>query len=287
MQSNMDGAVELVLLHELQEIEELLSADVMTIYGPIAGRIDLQVRGAVEKLRHDSKRTKLAVVLDTPGGAIELVEQMVRTLRHHYPELVFIVPDRAMSAGTVFVMAGDAIFMDYFSVLGPIDPQLIRDNKRVPALAYLSQYKRLIKKSQSGKLSTAEMVLLQKLDLAELQLYEEARELSRTLLTEWLVQFKFKDWTVSSTTGNAVTADYKKERARQIADALSDHEKWHSHGRGISMGVLTRDLRVRIDDLDGINCPGLGDAVRLYFQTLRDYLTRVGFEQFVHTRSYF
>ena len=45
-------------------------------------------------------------------------------------------------------MAGDAIYMDYFSVLGPIDPQLPKDDKMIPALGYLEQYKRLIEKSQ-------------------------------------------------------------------------------------------------------------------------------------------
>ena len=34
-------------------------------------------------------------------------------------------------------MSGDAIFMDYFSVLGPIDPQLPKGDTMVPALGYL------------------------------------------------------------------------------------------------------------------------------------------------------
>ena len=34
----------------------------------------------------------------------------------------FIVPEYAYSAGTIFCMSGDNIYMDYYSVLGPIDP---------------------------------------------------------------------------------------------------------------------------------------------------------------------
>jgi len=41
--------------------------------------------------------------------------------------------------------------------------------------------------------------LLQQLDLAELHSFEEARELSNSLLKEWLATYKFKDWTITET----------------------------------------------------------------------------------------
>lgn len=69
-----------------------------------------------------------------------------------------------MSAGTVFVMAGDQIFMNYSSCLGPIAPQIEKDGKFVPALSYLNQYKQLYEKAESGQLNTAELVLLNNLD---------------------------------------------------------------------------------------------------------------------------
>ena len=109
----------------------------------------------------------------------------MRVLRQHYQEVKFIIPDRAMSAGTVFAMSGDEILMDYHSCLGPIDPQLPRDDRWVPALSYLAQYKHLIKKSLEERLSTAELVLLEKLDLAELHQFELQRDLSIELLKQW------------------------------------------------------------------------------------------------------
>ena len=62
------------------------------------------------------------------------IQRIAETLRHHYDRVEFIVPNYAMSAGTVLVMSGDAIHMDYFSVLGPIDPQ-VRDEtgRQLPA----------------------------------------------------------------------------------------------------------------------------------------------------------
>ena len=67
------------------------------------------------------------MILDTPGGVVEVVERMVTALRHVYRDLAVIVPDRAMSAGTIFALSADRIMMDHLSSLGPIDPQIERD----------------------------------------------------------------------------------------------------------------------------------------------------------------
>lgn len=135
----------------------------------------------------ESRRANLFVVLDTTGGAVEIVERIVRVLRKHYDGVKFIIPNRAMSAGTVLAMSGDQIWMDYHSCLGPIDPQLFVEGHWVPALSYLEQYERLIEKSRQGILSAAELVLLGKLDLAALHRYELARDLSVELLQRWLL----------------------------------------------------------------------------------------------------
>lgn len=88
-----------------------------------------------------------------------------------------------MSAGTILAMSGDAILMDYYSVLGPIDPQIPdQDGNLVPALGYLIQYQKLLAKGQKGRLSTAEMQLLLSFDQTKLYAYEQARDLSRSLL---------------------------------------------------------------------------------------------------------
>ena len=97
----------------------------------------------------------------------------------------------------------DAILMDHFSRLGPIDPQLYIEGNPIPTsvLSYLEQFERLVRKSEEGTLTSAELVLLQKLDLADLRQYELAAELSVKLIRDWLVQYKFKDWSSHSSTG--------------------------------------------------------------------------------------
>jgi membrane-bound ClpP family serine protease len=266
-------------------IEKKLDADVMAIVGPIYPPLDDAVRQAIESRKQQQppaqQRKKLAIVLETGGGIIEVVERMVTAIRHHYDEVTVIVPDQAMSAGTVLALSGDRIMMNYFSCLGPIDPQLRRDGKFIPALSYLVQFERLKARSVSGELTTAEMVLLQQLDLAELHSFEQARELSNSLLKEWLAKYKFKNWTTTETRKHAVTPAMREQRALEVAEGLMDHEKWHSHGRPIPMNVLRRDLNLTIEDFG--EDPELSKNILDYHRFLADYMGKINIEIVVHT----
>jgi hypothetical protein len=264
-------------------IEAALDADVLTIITPILSGLENAVKNAVEMFK--AHRARISVVLETPGGIVEVVERMVHVIRHHYSEVYFLVPDHAMSAGTVFVMSGDKSFMNYFACLGPIDPQIEKDGKLVPALSYLNQFQRLSEKAEKGTLNTAEFALLNKLDLGELYQFEQARELSQDLLMRWLSSYKFKDWANHSSTGKAVTDEEKKARAREIAAALSDNARWHSHGRAISRNTLRSELRLRIDGVEDVK--SLNPALDEYVGLLKDYMLRSQYQTFVHTREYF
>lgn len=268
----------------LTKIENLLAADGLAIISPIQVGLENRVKVAIEA-REGSKSKNLVVILDTPGGVVEVVERIVHVLRHHYREVSFIIPDRAMSAGTVLAMSGDDILMDYHSCLGPIDPQLERDGRLVPALSYLSQFEALAKKSRTEPLSTAELVLLQKLDLAELHQFELARGLSIALLKRWLTRYKFKDWQCTEGRRVKVTPKMKEERASWIARKLNDHERWLTHGRGIDMQTLRNELKLKIRDFG--QDPALEKAVWDYHWFLRDHMGRNGLVSFVHTRYFF
>ena len=281
----VDHHVRVHLNKYLSTIEEVLGSDTLTIFSPILPGLEHIVKDAVESLQ--SRKSKLSVILDTLGGAIEVVERMVNIIRYHYDEVNFLIPDRAMSAGTVFVMAGDRIFMSYFSCLGPIDPQVYKNGEFVPALSYLNQYKRLCEKAETGELNTVEFELVRQLDLGELDQFEQARLLSNDLLTDWLSTYKFKDWDAHGSTGKPVTPEEKRKRAEEIAEALSDNERWHSHGRMISRDTLISDpdLHLKIEKFEDI--PNLFPVFDDYVGLLKDYVQRESFPTFVHTREYF
>ena len=268
----------------LGKIEKVLEADALTIFSPILPGLENTVKDAVELFQQP--RPRIAVVLDTLGGIVEVVERIVSVIRYHYDEVDFLIPDQAMSAGTVFVMAGDRIFMGYFSCLGPIDPQIVKDGELFPALSYLNQYQRLYDRAEEGELNTVEFALLNKLDPGELYQFEQARELSCDLLTNWLSTYKFKNWDTHSSTKKPVTDDEKRQRATEIAEALSDNERWRSHGRMISRDTLiSNPIRLKIEKLE--DTPNLPPALNNYVGLLKDYVQRGQFSSFVHTREYF
>jgi hypothetical protein len=165
------------------QLENVLQGDVIFYKGPIVQSLDKHIRDALESTI--KKRKKLVFVLETNGGSVEVVVRIVDTIRHHYPDCVeFVVPNYAFSAGTVLVLSGDDIYMDYFSVLGPTDPQIPdRDGRYTPALGYIERYNKLIEKAKNGDITEAEVTLLvEGFDQGRLQMYEHARALAKTLL---------------------------------------------------------------------------------------------------------
>jgi membrane-bound ClpP family serine protease len=113
------------------DLETRLDADVVYFNSEIRMDIFPWFREVIEKLfNRDESRSAIAIFLTTPGGQAEVVEKLVEVVRSQYDLVYFVVPVAAMSAGTIFCMSGDKIYMDYSSSLGPIDPQVPdRENK--------------------------------------------------------------------------------------------------------------------------------------------------------------
>jgi hypothetical protein len=147
----------------------------------------------------------------------------------------------------------------------------------------------MIDKSRNDELTDAELVMLQELDLAMLSSYEQAKNLTITLLKKWLVQYKFADWDIHESTpekiGKPVTSIEKEERAEEIASMLSDNKLWHSHGRNIGVTTLTKLLRLRIDDYS--NDIEVRNMIRGYHDFLMEYIQREKVPVFLHSKNYF
>ena len=282
---NANDFIEQQLDQCIDSIATTYQSDALSFSGGLVFGVDDLVRNVVEEMRHGSQNRKLVVILTTTGGYIEVVQRIVETLRHHYNHVEFIIPNYAYSAGTVLVMSGNAIHMNYYSRLGPVDPQVEINGQMLPALGYLIQWERLIKKSGgTSGLTTAEaQLLIDGFDQAELYKYEQARELSIALLKDRLVKYKFKNWTVTKTRGVPVTHAMRVQRAASIARMLNKTEKWHSHGYGISSDVLRKDVKLEIEDFD--SNPVVGKKIRGYYNLLDDYMTKLGNMGVVHTKG--
>ena len=285
MNNPRDSAVKELLNQSLAKIETLLNSDVLCYFGPIADGNENFILQIVEDLAQDkNKKEQLAIVLTTTGGSAMAVERYVNIIRRFYNKVVFIIPDYAYSAGTIFCMSGDEIWMDFYSVLGPIDPQVRnKEGKFVPALGYLDKVNEMIDKAKKNQLTQAEFLILKDFDLAELRAYEQAKELTTTLLKKWLVKYKFKNWTIHNSNGKQVTEDDKKKRAEEIAKDLGDNKKWKSHGRPINIEDL-ENLKLRIKDFSDMKDER--DAIRGYYNLLQEFTRKYNMQLFIHTRKF-
>lgn len=289
--SVLDNSIRSHLEHLARELEDKLGVAIGSYVGPIDPSCLKLFRDLIEQVKQSNPtRNKLGLIVQTPGGSAEAVEKMVEIMRHHFDEVFFIVPEVAMSAGTILCMSGDKIYMDYASSLGPIDPQVKgKEGQWVPALGYLDQYENMLEKSRNGTLTAAEFALIQNIDLAQLMRFEQARDLSVTLLKEWLAKYKFKDWELHRTDpdklGQKVTPEEKQIRAEEIARQLGDHRLWHSHGRMISLATLQNVLRLEIDDYSDDH--DLKNKIEGYYGLLLDYVTRHQIVVFCHGREFF
>ena len=288
MKPPLEDIVRKSLNKRIQDLEKHFDADVLTYFGPFNG-MEASFLKIVEELADDKdKKDKIYIVLTTGGGSANTVEIFVNVLRKHYKEVNFIVPDYAYSAGTIFCMSGDNILMDYFSVLGPIDPQVQnKEGRLVAALGYLDKINELLLKSKNNEITQAEFIILRDFDLAELRGYEQAKDLTIDLLKKWLVKYKFKNWSTHRTDKNKLNLPVTKEekilRAKEIADHLSNNNKWKSHGRPINIEALG-ELRLEIDDYS--DNTERRKLIRDYHELVIDYVVNRGFYNLVHTRKF-
>ena len=90
----------------------------------------------------------LDLILHTPGGSLAATESIVDYLRKMFGrDIVAVVPQMAMSAGTMLACSCAEIFMAKHSNLGPIDPHL----RGIPAYGVVDEFKRAFREIKKDK----------------------------------------------------------------------------------------------------------------------------------------
>ncbi len=273
------------------EVGEQLKGDCVFINCDMFPPLDDECRVVIEGLTAGKVGKHLIVILHTSGGYMETVERLVSVMRANYKKVSFVIPNYAYSAGTVLVMSGDMIYMDYYSVLGPIDPQYPgEDGGFLPGMGYLSKFKELVNTingsdADNPNACKAELAYLVKnFDPARLFHVEQAIAHGVTLIKAWLPKYKFKNWKKTETNGKSVTKTMREERAEKIAKVLGNAKKWHSHGRGISMRELAgEEIKLIVEDFGAD--PELNMAIRNYHGLAVDYYqTKSRVRGFIHSK---
>lgn len=212
--------------------------------------------------------SKLDIILETPGGSAEVVEDLVSIVRHKYHDVSVIVPGWAKSAGTIFAMGADHILMGPGSALGPIDAQIPENgDKLISADEYIDGLEAIVQNTPvNGPLNPAYIPILQHVTPGALQHFKNARELSKTLVIDWLLKYRFTSWQTHKHSGKPVTDAERQARAKDVAEKLADNSAWLVHGRSINMTDLAQ-LGLEVEDFT--KEPKLNEAIMRYHALLR------------------
>jgi ClpP class serine protease len=92
----------------------------------VARHIDLEdAQTIIGAIKDTPKDQPIDLIIHTPGGLVLAAMQIARAVEAHPAKVTVFVPVYAMSGGTLIALAADEIVLGEFSVLGPIDPQIV------------------------------------------------------------------------------------------------------------------------------------------------------------------
>lgn len=173
---------------------------------------------------HQMKRDKgLDLILHTPGGDIAATEALVKYLWTMFnKDIRVIVPQLAMSAGTMIACSSKQIVMGTHSSLGPIDPQIFG----MPAQAILEEFQLAIENIKKDPASTPLwQQIVSRYHPSFLVECVQAINWSKEMVRKWLCENMFD-----------ADADADKEAtAQKIVDYLSDHATTATHARHLPL----------------------------------------------------
>lgn len=177
----------------------------------------------------------LDLILHTPGGGIDATESLVEYLRAIFGSNIrAIVPQIAMSAGTMISCACQSILMGKQSNLGPIDPQI----GGLPAHGVIEEFGRAVREVAANPASIPLwQLIIGRYHPTFIGECEKAIAWSEEMVKEWLLSGMFDGLP------DAV------DRADKVVTELGDHALTKSHSRHISM-QRARNIGLEIVDLE-------------------------------------
>jgi len=181
------------------------------------------------------KSKGLDLFLHTPGGGIAATESLVNYFRKIFGNNIrVIIPQLAMSAGTMIACSCDEIIMGKQSNLGPIDPQF----NGIPAQGVISEFKRAIEEAKSNPSSIPFwQTVISKYNPTFIGECENAVKLSEDLVREWLVTGMFRN------------KDDKNAIADKALSLINNHHETKTHSRHLHIEELN-DVGLKIKSIE-------------------------------------
>jgi len=198
--------------------------------------IDDDKNGFMATIHGLDRKLGLDLILHTPGGEVAATESLVHYLRTMFgTDIRAIVPQIAMSAGTMIACATKEIVLGKHSNLGPIDPPF----GGIPAYGVLDEFSKALAEIKKDPHSTPLwQVIVGKYHPTFLGECEYAIKWSKQITTDWLATGMFAGKTDA------------RRCARRLVNKLSDHNRTKTHSRHISPDDC-KALGLNVIDLEG------------------------------------
>jgi hypothetical protein len=151
------------------------------------------IQGLMEVFKDLQPNLGLDLLLSSPGGDPTAADSLISYMRDKFDDVRVIVPVAAMSAATMWALAGDKVVMGKHSQLGPVDPQLMTNGMSIPAGAITRTFERAQAECAadpsrlSGWLPT-----LQQYFPGLLEICDDATRLSRELVEQYLSAYMLR-----------------------------------------------------------------------------------------------
>lgn len=186
------------------------------------------------------KCENLDLIIHTGGGSAESTDAIVSYLRSKFKNIRIIIPQAAMSAGTMLACSANIIVMGKQSSIGPIDPQFILQTaagvQSLPAHSILEQFKKAQDDCRDNpKNLNSWLPILSQYGPALLVNCINQISFGKELVGNWLKAYMFKGETT--------------DLPDKIADFLSNHANFKTHGKHINMETAI-GIGLKIEQLE-------------------------------------
>ncbi len=223
---NTQSQFDYVRLKYLEELSKYTHRNTIAYYSswlnkPHADNLDINdsdMNGFMNCVHELDCQIGLDLILHTPGGDPSAAEIIVHYLREKFNnDIRIIVPQLAMSAGTMIACAGKEIIMGRQSSLGPIDPQF----NGIPAYNIRQEFEEA-KEDLKDHPENAQYwaIKLQQYPAAFMKTAIDAMNLSEDLVRQWL--------------GTCMFNENDDGVIDSIVSTLSNHDMSKIHGRHLT-----------------------------------------------------
>jgi len=178
---------------------------------------DMDINGFMNAINGLDCTKGLDLIIHTPGGSISATEHLVQYLKSKFGNNIrAIIPQIALSAGTMISFACKEIVMGKQSCLGPFDPQI----NGVSAARVLEEFKHAIKDAKKDTMSIPFwQTIISKYHPTFLDSCNFACKRSKIIVVQWLLDNMFSSIADAKSKANSIVKLFNK------TGRIYDHDK--------------------------------------------------------------